>query len=341
MILTLFIGVILLAFIFGLINGFIDGGGLVSTVIATRALEPMPALLLVACGEIAGVLLLGQAVARMFTHHLVTFPAGAPSLQILAVLFCAVSGALIWNTGMWLLALPSSSGHALVGGIVGALLSVYGSKGLDWPVFIRIFAFLGIVPIAGALASFIFCKLAYWSGEFLTPSAAKAVNGLQVFALTGMALVHGSNDGQKVLAIMLLASGAIGGSAAVRMMPWSLALACGFALALGTIFGSRRIIGTMAKRLYRIEPLQGFCAETSAMLLVGASSLLGYPMSMTHVMSTSVLGAGVAVHPRGVRWDLVADIALIWLMTIPAAGALSAALVFGARSVGARCLGGF
>jgi inorganic phosphate transporter, PiT family len=341
MTIILFSAVIALAFVFGLTNGFIDGGGLVSTVITTRALEPLPALLLVAAGEIAGIFLFGQAVTHMLAQRLVIFPVSASALQILGVLASALLGALVWNVGMWRLALPSSSSHALVGGIVGAMCSEYGTQGISWPVLIKIVVFLGIVPIAGALLGFLFSRFTYWFGEFLTPAARKLFRVLQVLALSGISLVHGSNDGQKCLAMMLLAVLAMRQAPSASLaMPWPLMLSCGGALALGVVFGSRRIIRTVGKRLYRIEGLQGFCAETSAMLLIGASSLLGYPMSTTHVMSASVLGAGVAVHPRGVRWGLVGDIALIWLITIPAAASLAAAIVWVARSAGVRIMGG-
>jgi len=332
--LGLFIAVILLAFVFGLTNGFIDGGGLVSTVITTRALEPMWALLLVAAGELAGLYLLGDAVAHKLAKQLIVLPDSAPPLQVLTVLACGLLGAIVWNTGMWRMALPSSSSHALVGGLVGSVLAVYGTQGISWPVFARIFIFLGIVPIAGAFLGFLLSKIMYWGGEFMTPAVGKVFRSLQILALAGLAMVHGSNDGQKSLAMMLLAVIAVGGwHASWHPAPWHLLLVCGSALALGVVFGSRRIIRTLGKRLYRVEPLQGFCAQTSAMLLVGASSFMGYPMSTTHMMSTSVLGAGVAVRPGGVRWELAGEIGLAWLVTIPAAATLSAAIVW----VGKAC----
>jgi PiT family inorganic phosphate transporter len=333
----LFIVVIALAFTFGLTNGFIDGGGLVSTVIITRTMEPLGALLLVAVGEIAGLFLMGQAVAQMLMRHMVVLPPAAPPLQVLSLLTAALLGALVWNTGMWRLALPSSSSHSLIGGIIGAVLAVYGPQGVHWPVFIKIFLFLGIVPIAGALLSLVLSKGVYWMGEFMAPAFGKLFRGLQIVALAGMAMVHGSNDGQKCLAIMLLAVFAVGGGHTfTHAAPWEFLLVCGCALALGVIFGSRRIISTVGKGLYRVESLQGFCAETSALILVGFSSLSGYPMSTTHVMSTSIIGAGMAVRPRGVRWNVVSQIGIVWLMTIPAAAAVAAAIVWGSRAMGAH-----
>jgi PiT family inorganic phosphate transporter len=326
--------VIILAFIFALTAGFIDGGGLVATVITTRALEPFAALMVVALCEIVGLFLLGQAVVRTLAHKMVTFPPHAVPLQVLIVLSAGLLGALLWNTSMWRLALPSSSSHALVGGLVGAVLAVYGRSAVFWPAVIKIVILLGVVPAIGAILGYLFSRLIYWLGEFMTPAAGKIFKGLQVIALAGMAMVHGSNDGQKCLAMMLLAVLVVrSGKPPLMAAPWPLIAVCGAAMALGVIFGSRRIISTVGKRLYRVEGLQGFCAETSAMLLVGTSSLLGYPMSTTHVMSTSVLGAGVAVHPRGVRWDLVGEIGLVWLVTIPSSALVGAGLAWIANKV--------
>src|SRR5258708_15630729 len=234
--LGLFTLVIVLAFIFGLTNGFIDGGGLVSTVITTRALEPFWALLLVAVGEVAGILLLGQAVAHMLAQHMVVFPLAASPVQALGVLAAALAGALVWNTGMWRLALPSSSSHALVGGLAGAMLSVFGSKALYWPVFMKIFIFLGIVPIAGAFLGLLLARITYWLGQFLTPGAGKVFRGLQIVSLGGMAMVHGSNDGQKCLAMLLLAVLALkDGGGVLPVAPWASPLVRGGTVCLGCV----------------------------------------------------------------------------------------------------------
>lgn len=324
---TLFAGVLLLAFIFGMTNGFMDGAGLVSTVITTRVLNPLPALILVAFCEIMGLVFFGQAVAHFLAHHIVVLPNSVPSFQLLVALLSALLGALAWNTSMWFWALPSSSSHALVGGLVGAFLAEFGSRGIYWGMFGRVFLFLVVVPFLGIFLGFLLARLIYWVGEFLTPAVNKIFRWLEILSLAGLALVHGSNDGQKSMGLVLLALLAIRGTAgAPVVLPWYVNVICGGALALGMFLGSRRMIDTLGQRLYKVQALQGFCAESSAMVLVGASSLLGFPMSTTHVMSTSILGVGVAVHPRGVRWHLMADIALVWLVTIPASGAVAAVI---------------
>jgi PiT family inorganic phosphate transporter len=328
MIPVLFWTVIALSIVFGMTNGFIVGGSLVSVVITTRALTPLTALLCVAVCEIGGVFLLGQQVARMLGQQLVVFPAGDPPARLLVVLVSAAAGALGWNLAMWRMALPTSSGHALVGGLTGSFLGAYGFGGVHWGVFARIFVLLGVLPLVGSFSGYVLARAGYWVGEFLAPAWGRIFRGMQIFALAGVALVHGSNDGQKAMAVIALAMAARGAAGAPQVIPWPVTFVCGLALAVGLLFGSRRIIQNVGQRLFRIQPLQGVCAQTSTMLLVGISSWAGYPMSSSQLISTSLLGAGVAVHPRGIRWDLVGEIGLAWLITLPMSGLLAASFVW-------------
>jgi PiT family inorganic phosphate transporter len=211
--------------------------------------------------------------------------------------------------------------------LAGSFVGAYGFGGIHWGVFARIFALLGLMPLAGSLTGYGIARLGYWVGEFLTPAWDRLFRGLQIFALAGAALTHGSNDGQKTMAMIALALAARSASSSPHGVTWPIMLLCGMAMAVGLIFGSRRIIQNMGRRLYRIQPMQAVCAQTSTMLLVGISSLAGYPMSSSQLVSTSLLGAGVAVHPRAVRWDLVGEIGLAWLITLPASGLLAAALI--------------
>jgi PiT family inorganic phosphate transporter len=198
-------------------------------------------------------------------------------------------------------------------------------QGVIWPVIFKILLFLVMVPLAGSFLSFVLARSSYMLGASLTPAAGFVFRILQIFALAGVALAHGSNDGQKSMAMMLLALLAVGTGAHMSLgLPWVLRALCGMALAIGVIFGSRGVIGTLGRRLYRVQPLQGFCAETSSIFGIGFSSLLGYPVSTTHMMSMSILGAGVAVHPGRVRWGLVGEIGMAWLLTIPASAAMAA-----------------
>ncbi|MFA5976057.1 MAG: inorganic phosphate transporter [Elusimicrobiota bacterium] len=321
---VLFALIVLCALLFALTNGLIDGGGLVSTVITTRSLEPLPALLLVALCQVLGILLLGQQVVKTLARDLIVFPRSASPEELLAVLLSALLGAFSWNLGMWRSGMPSSSTHALIGGLAGAALARFGTGSVHWAVFSKIFLSLGLVPLAGMLFSYILAQGVYWGGSYVPPVAGRFLRGLEISALIGTSLVHGSNDGQKAMGILMLASMALScavpSATVLDALPLGVWLLCGLALAVGVIFGSRRTIRTVGRRLYRVQNIESVCAETSAMFLVGISSFAGYPMSTSHVMSTSVLGAGIAAHPRGIRWSLVGDIVMAWLVTIPAAG---------------------
>lgn len=320
----LFAGVLLLILGFAITNGLMDGGGIVSTVIMTRTMDPFPALCLVAACEILGVFLLGNAVVKTMGVSLISLPAAADSGSKLGTLLAAMAGALLWNTTMWRLSLPSSSSHALIGGLIGATWERFGWGALTLPVIGRILVSLAAIPLAAALVGFSISRLLYWGGQYMTPTWGKLLRALHVASLAGIALVHGSNDGQKSMAIMLLALMSMGTAVDHTRLPAWMGIACGAALAVGVIFGSRRTIKTVGKGLYRVQDLQGLCAQSTTMAFVGASSLAGFPMSTSHVMSSSILGAGAAVRPRGIRWDLVGNIGLAWLITIPAAGALAA-----------------
>jgi len=326
-ILTLLIVVLVLIFCFTLTNGFLDGGGLVSPVIATRAMEPLPALLLMAFCEMVGLLLLGRAVVATLGHQLISFPTEAHASRLLVVLAVALSVSLVWNLSMWKMALPSSSSHALLGGLIGSVWMLFGWESLNTPLMIRILLGLVCIPLIAALVSFVFSRFLFWIGAFMTPAVNGTVRTLQIMALAGVSLAHGSNDGQKSLALVLLAVAAWQGVRPENVhAPLWVVVACGSVLAIGLVLGSRRTIQTVGTKFYRIQNLQGLSAGMTTMGLVSASSLTGFPMSSTHVMSSAVLGAGAAVRIAGVRWNLAGDIGLAWVLTVPATTGLSAGL---------------
>jgi PiT family inorganic phosphate transporter len=317
-----------LIFCFTLTNGFLDGGGIVSTVVTTRALEPLPALVLVACCEVLGVFLFGHAVIRTIGLNMIAFPPTASSKEVLCVLLAATGGALAWNSAMWHLSWPSSSSHALLGGLLGATWARFGRTAVAWPIVIKVLVGLAVVPLLASLVSFVMARLLYWVGQYLTPAVGRVFRWLHIIVLAGVALVHGSNDGQKSMALVLLAFLACGWGVSGAHLPVWVGLLCGAALGLGVLFGSQRIIHTVGQGLYRMQNLEGLCAESAALLLVAASSIAGFPMSTSHVMSSSVIGAGAAVSPRDVRWDLAGNIGLAWLLTIPAAAGVAGTLSY-------------
>jgi PiT family inorganic phosphate transporter len=170
--------------------------------------------------------------------------------------------------------------------------------------------------------SFLFARFFYWLGHYLTPAVAGFLRGLQVFVLAGVALAHGSNDAQKSMAMVVFALMAFGKASTSQLPAW-IAPACGLALGMGVIIGSRRTVQTVGQGFYRVQNLQGLSAQGTTALLVSASSLAGFPMATSHVMSSAVLGAGAAVRPRGIRWNVAGGVGLAWLFTIPGAAVVA------------------
>lgn len=250
---VLFIAVMTLILGFTMTNGLMDGGGIVSTVIMTRTLEPFTALCLVACCEIAGVFLFGHAVVRTVGLTMVSFPGGADVTMKLGTLLSALTGALVWNTAMWRLSLPSSSSHALLG-LIGATWQRFGLGALSLPVIVKVL----IKSCCGAArrraGGVSLSTTSYWVGSFMTPAWGRVFRALHVATLAGIALVHGSNDAQKAMAIILIAVVSVGMVASVATTP--LVMLCGAGLAFGVIFGSRRTIQTVGKGFYRVQDLQ-------------------------------------------------------------------------------------
>ena len=195
----LFLLTLVLAFMFAFTNGLVNGGGLASAVITTRVMEPFFVLLIVAGCEILGLLFLGKAVIRTLASDLIVFPALITPWERLWILVAALGAASSWNFGMGRAGLPSSSTHALVGGLAGASMARFGFQSLHWSVFARVFLFLGIVPASGAFLSFLLARGLHRTGGHLTPATGRWLDRLQVCALAGAALGHGSNDGQKAL----------------------------------------------------------------------------------------------------------------------------------------------
>lgn len=321
---ALFGSILILVFCFAMTNGFLDGGGIISTVIATRALNPIPALILVALCEACGLFVLGHAVAKTVGTRLLAFPAGGPPDKILWVLVCALLGALGWNVLMWRWSLPTSSSHALIGGLLGASLVGFGVRAIHWPVAAAILVFLGVGPWLSAGISFTLAKALRWAGQFVAPAVTPILHKAHALVSGGLALAHGSMDGQKSLAILWMAMGAL----TVEPMRYQFLapFLCSAALTLGVIVGSHRTMRTLGRGLYPMQSHQGLCAESAAMALVGLSALLGWPVATSHAMSSAVIGAGVATHPRGIRWGMASDIVLAWIFTIPSAAILAAVL---------------
>jgi PiT family inorganic phosphate transporter len=325
--LVLAIGVALL---FALTNGLHDAANSIAALVATRAARPGPAVALATAGNVIGPLLLGTAVANTLAG-IVTLP---PE-QTVAVIGAGLTASVIWNTFTWRLGIPSSSGHALIGGLVGAALLEAGTGAVNWggldgfrPVgVIGVLLALAIAPVLGLLAGIVAEWLLRRSVRRATREVRGPVRAGQWLASGALAFGHGTNDAQKAIglvAAVLLAEGKIGSLDA----PLWVKLSCGAALTVGTALGGWPIVHTIGRRIFRIRPIDGLATETSSTAVIVASSLVGAPVSTTHVVASSVVGVGVGRRRwRHVGWRVVRDMLLAWVTTLPVCAVLAALLL--------------
>lgn len=313
--------VVFLALCFDYVNGFHDTANAIATSVSTKALSPRAAIMVAASLNFLGALS-GTAVAATIGKSIV-----APEMVTGLVLITALIGAIFWNLFTWYFGIPSSSSHALIGGLVGAVIAGFGFSYVQWHGFFSIFSGLIIAPIVGLLAGSLVMTLLFW--VFKTASPALTNNKfrkLQILSACMASFAHGSNDAQKSMGIitMALVSGGLLGSFQV---PLWVKMACAGAMALGTAVGGWKIIRTMGGKIFRIEPINGFAADFTSSLVIYTASLMGAPVSTTHVVSSSIMGVGAAKRLRGVRWNIARQIIIAWFVTIPSS-ALVTMLVY-------------
>lgn len=324
---------ILLAIAFAATNGLHDASNAIATLVATRAASPGQAIVLAAVFNLLGPLLLGAAVADTIGGIVATAPSSA-----VAVIAAGLAGAVAWNLVTWRLGLPSSSGHALVGGLVGASLVEGGVHAVNWggiegwrPVGVwGTLIALALAPPLGAFVALVAIRALRRLARRATRRLRGPVRAGEWAMSAALAFSHGANDAQKsvgVIAALLLADGRI---ARLGAVPTWAKVACAAGLTLGTALGGWRIIRTVGRRIYRIQPVEGLVSQTASAGVIFGSSLLGAPVSTTQVVASSVVGIGVGRgRLRHVHWAVVRQIALAWLITMPVAGVL-AALALGA-----------
>ena len=318
---------VLLAIAFAVTNGLHDASNAIATLVATRAARPLQGILLASVFNLLGPLLVGAAVADTI-GGIVTVP---PSVAI-EVIGSGLAAATAWNLFTWRLGLPSSSGHALVGGLVGAALVEGGLDAVNWGgmdgvhpvgVFGTLIA-LAISPVLGLLVALVVIRGLRFIARRATQRWGSTVRGGQWTMSAALAFSHGANDAQKsvgVVAALLLASGHIDSLSA----PTWVIVACSAALTAGTALGGWRIIRTVGRRIYRIEPVEGLASQTASAGVILGASLVGAPTSTTQVVASSVVGIGAGRRRlHHVRWAIVQQMGLAWLVTMPAAAALAA-----------------
>ncbi len=320
--------VVALALVFDFTNGFHDTANAMATPIATRALTPRTAVGLAAALNLVGAFL-STEVALTISHGIVNEDAAHGGVAITpAFVFAGVLGAIIWNVTTWLFGLPSSSSHALFGGLIGSAVVGAGLGAISWTTLLdKVILPALVAPFVAGATALLATKLAYavtrrGDGH---PNGRGRFKIAQIFSSSLVALAHGTNDAQKTMGIItltLISAGMLDQSAGV---PFWVILACALAIALGTYMGGWRIIRTLGSGLTEVKPAQGFAAETSTAVTILASSHLGFALSTTQVASGSVIGSGVGRRGSVVRWGTAGRIVAGWLLTLPASAAVGAA----------------
>ena len=321
--------VIALALFFDFTNGFHDTANAMATPIATGALKPRTAVALAAVLNLIGAFL-STEVALTISQGIVNEDAASGGVAITPeFIFAGVLGAIIWNMTTWLFGLPSSSSHALFGGLIGAALVGAGVGAIDWAVLLdKVILPALFAPLVAGLTAFLATRLAYavtrrHDGR---PDGRGRFRVGQIFSSSLVALAHGTNDAQKtmgVITLTLVSAGLLESSAGV---PWWVVVTCALAIAIGTYTGGWRIIRTLGSGLTAVKPAQGFAAETSTAVTILASSHLGFALSTTQVASGSVVGSGLGRRGSVVRWRTAGRIGLGWVMTLPISAAVGGAV---------------
>ncbi len=315
----LLVVVVLLAVVFDYINGFHDTANAIATSVATRALHPRQAIAMAAAFNFIGAFA-GTAVAKTIGSGLVR-----EDTTTQAVVIAALVGAIVWNLVTWSLGLPSSSSHALIGGLLGATAVAAGFEAFKIDGIVgKVLVPMIVSPVIGFLGAFGLMLAIYWifRGARRRP-IQHFFRRAQVLSAGFMAFAHGSNDAQKTMGIITLALFTAGVIPDVSVPVWVIVIAA-TALSLGTAIGGWRIMRTMGSRVADLEPVHGFAAETTSAAILFTTAHFGIPVSTTHVISSAIMGVGSSRGPRGVRWGIARNILIAWVVTIPAAAGIAA-----------------
>jgi PiT family inorganic phosphate transporter len=317
--------VVVLALFFGFTNGFHDAANVVATMIATGVMTPRMALGMAAFGEFIGPFLFGTAVAQTIGKDIIDISTFDPKFLDLSIslIIAALIGAIAWNLITWFWGLPSSSSHALVGGMVGSVLMAYGPDRILWKGLLYVVSVLILSPILGLIFGIVFFKITLHLSRNATPKVNFFFNRMQVLSSIALSLSHGANDAQKSMGIIMISLVILGVSPTFHIPFWVIA-SCATAIALGTASGGRRIIKTVGLRIYRLRSVHAFCAQTSSAAVILGAALVGGPVSTTHVVSSSIMGVGASQRISAVRWGVAKNIVVAWFITIPASASMAA-----------------
>ncbi|QRM42102.1 inorganic phosphate transporter [Rhizobium sp. BG4] len=313
-------GLIAVALFFDFLNGLHDAANSIATIVSTRVLRPQYAVLWAAFFNFIAFLFFGLHVAETLGTGIIN-----PEIVSPMVIFAALMGAIIWNIVTWVFGIPSSSSHALVGGLVGAGLAKVGFSSIVWGGLLKTAGAIVLSPMIGFLLALFLVLAVSWIFVRQTPFAVDSTFRILQFVSASLySLGHGGNDAQKtmgIIAVLLYSQGYLGGSFHV---PLWVVLSCQAAMALGTLFGGWRIVHTMGSKITKLNPMQGFCAETGGALTLFGATWLGIPVSTTHTITGAIIGVGAAKRVSAVRWGLAGNIVVAWVVTLPAAALISA-----------------
>ncbi len=316
----LLVALIIVALIFDFLNGLHDAANSIATIVSTRVLRPQFAVAWAAFFNFIAFLFFGLHVAQTIGTGIVSANVVDPS-----VIFAALVGAISWNLITWFFGLPSSSSHALIGGLVGAGLAKAGISSIVWWGMAKTSAAIVLSPFTGFVLALLLTLFVSWMFVRTTPYGVDIIFRYMQFVSASLySLGHGGNDAQKtmgIIAALLFSQGYLGGEFHV---PFWVVITCQAAMGLGTLMGGWRIVKTMGSKITRLTPVQGFCAETGGAITLFAATYLGIPVSTTHTITGAIIGVGAARKMSAVRWGIAGNIVIAWIITIPAAGLISA-----------------
>ena len=318
--LPVLVGLIAVALLFDFLNGLHDAANSIATIVSTRVLRPQFAVFWAAFFNFVAFMVFGLHVAQTIGTGIID-----PAIVDAHVIFAALVGAIVWNIVTWALGIPSSSSHALIGGLFGAGVAKAGLSAAVWSGLSKTVIAIVLSPLVGFLLAMMLVAIVSWASVRSTPFAVdRAFRILQFASASLYSLGHGGNDAQKtmgIIAVLLYSQGQLGGE---FFVPFWVVLSCQAAMAMGTLMGGWRIVRTMGLRITKLTPMQGFCAETGGAATLFIATFLGVPVSTTHTITGAIVGVGAARRLSAVRWNVASSIVYAWVITMPASAIVAA-----------------
>jgi PiT family inorganic phosphate transporter len=312
--------VIVAALLFSFLNGIHDSSNIVATMISSRAFSPRMALGITAVAEFSGPFIFGVAVAETISNGIVN--SSAINERVILV---ALISAILWNLLTWYLGIPSSSSHALIGGLIGAAVIAAGWQAVQWGGLQKILIVLFFSPVVGFVAGYLLLRLVLILSWNATPRINEVFKRSQILTAVALALSHGTNDGQKGMGVITLAL-VTGGVLTKFVVPFWVILLSALMMAIGTATGGWRLIRTLGAKFYKVKPVDGFASQLASAAVILGASMIGGPVSTTQVVSSAIMGVGAAERANKVRWGVAQEIATAWLLTIPSTALVAAGI---------------